>query len=96
MASSYEEWMNEVRAAFDSLDMPMADWQVIGAFDYRGEYDAGVKPDDAARKANRYWWHEWNKSLKQNCRQRQDCWLPHGHQGECQPVVELAAQRRRA
>ena len=85
--------MNEVRAAFDSLNMPMTDWQVIGAFDYRSEYNAGVKPDDAAMKANRYWWREWNKSLKQDCLLAKDCWLPRGHQGQCQTVAEEASRR---
>jgi len=88
VADSYEQWMSEVRAAFDSLDMPMADWQVIGFFDYRREFDAGIKPQDAATKANRHWWHEWNKSLKQHCPETKDCWLPRGHQGQCQPVTE--------
>ena len=87
MAEAYEEWIKEVRDALDSLIMPMADWQLIGAFDFRSTYDAGIKPDEAALKANRYWWHEWNKSLKQDCRQTKDCWLPGGHQGQCQPVV---------
>ena len=93
MSESFEEWMNEVRAAFESLEGPMADWQVIGAFDYRSEYDAGVKSDAAAQKANRHWWREWNKSLKQECRQSEDCWLPRGHQGQCQPVASVAPQR---
>ena len=89
MAESYDEWMNKVRAALDSLNLPMADWQVIGAFDYRSEYEAGVKPDDAAMKANRYWRHGWNKSLRrQDCLLTNDCWLPRGHQGQCQPVAE--------
>ena len=88
MPETYEEWMNEVRTAFESLNLPMADWQALGAFDYRGEYDAGTNPTDAAKKANRYWWHEWNKSLNQDCRQAKDCWLPRGHQGGWQPVSE--------
>lgn len=37
-------------------------------------------------KANRFWWHEQNKSLKGDCRLTPDCWLPRGHQGLCQPV----------
>ena len=37
-------------------------------------------------KANRFWWHEQNKSLKQDCRSTPNCWLPRGHQGPCQPV----------
>ncbi len=91
MAESYEEWMKKVRVAFDSLDAPMADWQLIGAFDYRSEYDAGVKPDYAAMKANRQWWYEWNKSLKTDCHQTKDCWLPRGHHGQCQPVSAIAS-----
>ena len=93
MANTYEEWMKEVRAAFDLLDMPMADWQVIGVFDYRGEYEARAKPEEAAQKANRYWWQEWNKSLNQECLNSKDCWLPRGHEGECQPVAELTLRR---
>jgi hypothetical protein len=93
MADSYEEWMKEVHAAFESLNVPMADWEAIGIFDYRSEYDAGVKPDDAAKKANRHWWQQWNKSLKQDCRQSKDCWLPSGHQGQCQPVEEAEQAR---
>lgn len=87
MTESFEQWMHKVRAAFDALNMPMADWQTIGAFDYRSEYDAGVKPDDAAKKANRYWWREWNKSLNQDCRASKDCWLPRGHEGQCEPLA---------
>jgi hypothetical protein len=93
MAYSYEEWMSKVRAAFDSMNTPMADWQLIGAFDYQREFNAGVKPNDAAMKANRHWWHEWNKSLKQDCRQSKDCWLPHGHQGHCEHIAESAPGR---
>ncbi len=88
MAESFEKWMNEVRAAFDSLNLPAVDWQAIGAFDYRSEYEAGVKPQNAAMKANRDWWREWNKSLNQDCRQTKDCWFPRGHQGQCQSVQD--------
>ena len=83
--------MGKVRSAFDSLNLPMADWQTLGVFDYHSEFDAGVKPADAAMKANRYWWHEWNKSLNQECRQTKDCWLPRGHQEQCQPVSDPPA-----
>jgi hypothetical protein len=88
MPDAYAEWMKAVRAALDSFSMPMADWQEIGAFDFRREYDAGVKPDDAATRAHRHWWWEWNKSLNQDCRQTKDCWLPRGHQRQCQCSVE--------
>jgi hypothetical protein len=88
MTQSYEEWMKRVRATFESLSLPAADWQAIGAFDYRTEYDAGVSPEDAATKANHQWWREWNQSLNQDCRETQDCWLPRGHEGRCQRIGE--------
>jgi hypothetical protein len=53
MAESYETWLNDVRAALDSVNMPMTDWQGVWPFNVRAEYNAGTKPDDAAMKANR-------------------------------------------
>jgi hypothetical protein len=91
MPASFEEWMKEVRAAFGALSLPAKDWQALGAFDYRREYEAGVTPADAAAKANRHWWLEWNKSLNQDCRRSKNCWLPRGHRDQCQPVSENVA-----
>ena len=87
----YERWLDEVKAALDSVNMPMADWQGVYRFDFHAEYEAGAKPDDAAMKANRCWWREQNKSLKQDCREREGCWLPRGHRGECQPVSDAVS-----
>jgi len=39
-------------------------------------------------KANRYWWHEQNKSMGRECDKFPGCWLPRGHQGDCQPQYE--------
>jgi hypothetical protein len=89
----YEHWLEEVKAALDSVNMPMADWQGVWAFDFRAEYEAGAKPDDAAMKANRYWWREQNGSLSQDCRETKGCWLPRGHQGACQPVSKPTYER---
>lgn len=86
MANTYEVWLDQVKLALQSLNMRMEDWQSIWAFDFKAEYDAGITADHAAMKANRYWWHEQNKSLKQECRLTPNCWLPRGHQGQCQPV----------
>lgn len=88
MTVSYELWLSEVRDALHSINMPMDDWQTIWSFDFRAEYNAGTEADDAAMKANRFWWHEQNKSLKQDCRQTPNCWLPRGHQGACQPLSD--------
>jgi len=89
----YEHWLDEVKAALDSVNMPMIDWQGVWPFDFQAEYDSGTKPHDAAMRANRYWWREQNKSLKQDCRESKDCWLPRGHRGVCQPVAENIARR---
>jgi hypothetical protein len=89
MIETYEQWLSQVRQALDSINMPMDDWQRTWPFAFRDEHAQGTSPNDAAMKANRYWWHEQNKSLKQDCRLTPDCWLPRGHQGECQPVSEV-------
>jgi hypothetical protein len=86
MRQTYGGWLDEVRDALRSINMPMEDWQNIWAFDFPKEYKNGTTPNDAGAKANRFWWHEQNKSLKQECRLTPDCWLPRGHQGACQPL----------
>jgi len=88
MADTYEPWLEQVKDALRSINMPMEDWQGVLPFDFSGEHDAGTTPDEAAMKANRYWWHEQNKSLKRDCQKTPGCWLPRGHQGVCQPTYE--------
>ena len=66
--------------------MPFDDWQKVWRFDFENEFNAGVRLDDAAMKANRFWWHEQNKAVKQDCLKTPDCWHPRGHQGDCQPI----------
>ena len=85
---TYEIWLEEVKDALRSINMPMEDWQGVWPFDFSGEHDAGATPDEAAMKANRYWWHRQNKSLKQDCQKTPNCWLPRDHQGKCQPAYE--------
>jgi hypothetical protein len=86
MAKAYEAWFGEVQQSLGSINMSMNDWQSRGPFDFQAEYKAGTKADDAAMKANRFWWHQQNRSLKQDCSFTPNCWLPRGHQGSCQPV----------
>lgn len=86
MAEEYEVWLDQVRDALRSINMQMEDWQSIWSFDFNTEYKAGTNRDVAAMKANRFWWREQNKSLKKDCQETPGCWLPRGHQGECQPV----------
>jgi len=93
MADAYEAWLDQVRDALRSINMAMEDWQPLWPFDFSGEHDTGTTPDEAAMKANRYWWHQQNKSLKQDCRQTPNCWLPRGHQGACQPVSNATYER---
>lgn len=86
MAESFGIWLNQVRDALQSINMALEDWQSLWPFDFEREYRSGTRADDAAMKANRYWWHQQNVSLKQECRETPDCWLPHGHRGSCEPV----------
>jgi hypothetical protein len=79
--SLYDVWLGKVRAALNSINMPMEDWQATWHFDFEAEYKAGAKAEDVALSANRFWWREQNKSLKQNCPVTPDCWLPRGTSG---------------
>jgi hypothetical protein len=68
MANSYEKWLNDVRAALESINMGFDDWQNIWPFDFQHEFNAGVKAEDAAMKASRFWWRE---QKMHDC----GCWL---------------------
>jgi hypothetical protein len=93
MIESYEAWLGRVRDALSSINMPLDQWQAMWPFEFRAEFETGADADAVAMKANRFWWRQQNRSLKQDCRVTPDCWLPRGHQGECQPV---AVQERRS
>ena len=73
MAEEYEAWLDRVRNALRSINMPMENWQGVWVFDFSAEYKAGTNPDVAALKANRFWWREQNKSLRQECRKTPGC-----------------------
>jgi hypothetical protein len=93
MTASYEAWLKEVKEALSSINMPLEEWQKSWAFDFRAEFNAGTTANDVATKANRFWWHEQNKAIQQDCRLSQGCWLTRGHQGICQPVKESNPKR---
>jgi hypothetical protein len=88
MSNGCKEWIAQVHEALKAINMSVNDWQSRWLFDFEAEYKAGTKADDAAMKANRLWWFEQNKALKQNCRTTLNCWLPHGHQGACQGITQ--------
>ena len=88
MTDAYNIWLDQVRDALRSINMPMDDWQGIWPFDFSSEHDAGTSPDAAAMKANRFWWHRQNKSMGRGCDRLPGCWLTREHQGECQPMYE--------
>jgi hypothetical protein len=88
MAQPYELWIADVRSALESINMPMDQWQSRWRFDFQQEYSLGSEASMAANKANRFWWHEQNKALRQHCAKTSNCWLPSGHSGECQPVAQ--------
>jgi hypothetical protein len=83
---TYESWLREVRATLASINMLLEDWQKQWAFDFEGQYSAGASPNEAAERANRFWWYKQNKVLKRECLQTPNCWLPREHSGDCQPV----------
>jgi hypothetical protein len=88
MSPTYEVWLDQVREALRCINMQMEDWQPVFAFNFSAAHNAGLTPDEAALKANRFWWYEQNQSLKTDCRRTPRCWLPQGHQGACQPLYE--------
>lgn len=53
---TFEEWLAEVKAALDGINMPMAEWQAAYPFDYQAEFQAGTTPIEAAKKANQHYW----------------------------------------
>ena len=83
--ATYETWLRDVGEALKSINMPMDDWQSIWPFDFHGSFTGGVSADDAAMKANRFWWKQQNIASHEECRKTPDCWLPRNHQGECEP-----------
>ena len=88
MASAYEIWLDEVREALRSINMQLEDWQPVFEFNFQAAHDAGDTPDEAAMKANKFWWLRQNQSLKTECLRMPDCWLPREHHGRCQPLYE--------
>lgn len=86
MTSSYEQWLAEVKAALRSINMDFDEWQNLWPFNFQREFHADVGANDAAVRANRFWWQKQNMSLDRDCRKTPDCWLPRGHQGSCEPV----------
>ena len=88
MSSLYEVWLDQVRDVLRSVNMQMEDWQPVFEFNFPAAHDAGDAPDEAAMKANKFWWYRQNQSLKTDCRRTPRCWLPKGHHGGCQPLYE--------
>lgn len=88
MSTEIQQWLTGVRQGLCSINMEMDDWQSIWPFDFEGEHRAGTLPNDAAMKANRFWWKKQNKSLGKDCQKTPDCWLPRAHQDDCQSITE--------
>jgi hypothetical protein len=83
-ANAYGIWLVQVGEALNSINMPMETWQPVSEFNFRREFAAGTSPNDAALKANKFWWYQQNRAIGQDCRTTPNCWLPRDHQGECQ------------
>lgn len=82
-SAKYDEWIAQVRESLSSIGMKLDDWQPSWRFDFEREFQAGTDAGAAALRANRFWWHQQNKTLGQECRKDQSCWLPTGHGGAC-------------
>ena len=81
----YDASLGDVEAALSSINMPLKDWQKNWAFDFQAGFAAGTSANDAAMKANQFWWYQQNKAIHRDCRKATNCWLPRGHKGERQP-----------
>ena len=87
MSDSYESWIQNVTNALQSINMSMQHWQKVWAFDFRGEFSAGTSANEAAMKANKYWWFRQNQTMGQSCIKTAGCWLLRNHGGECDAIV---------
>lgn len=85
LTAEHDEWLSDVKNALASINMLVDDWQKTWAFDFRQEFESRTSANDAAMKANQFWWHQQNKSVNRDCRLTQNCWLPSDHEGKCQP-----------
>jgi hypothetical protein len=80
----FGNWLEGVREALASMSLDAPDWQAKWPYDFRRAFDAGVSSRDAALSANRWWFHQQNKAIRQECEKVANCWLPRGHQGACE------------
>jgi hypothetical protein len=62
-----DDWLMEVKAALDSINMPLEIWQAALPFDFSREFKAGTYANVAASKANRFWWRGQNQRTDQDC-----------------------------
>jgi hypothetical protein len=84
--TEFDSWLRQVRVVLDSIGMPMDKWQQAWPFDFAHEFEVNTIPREAALKANKLWWQQQNRAIGQECRIIRDCWLPRGHEGECEPI----------
>jgi hypothetical protein len=96
LSIEYDSWLAKVCVSLNSINMPMESWQGIWTFDFHSEFEAGTSPRDAAMKANRFWWQQQNRAIGQDCQQTSDCWLPRGHEGNCERASTPATHREKS
>lgn len=63
--TGFEPWLAAVRAALDSINMPMAEWQRAFPYDFAADHGAGIAPAEAARRANDHYWRAQEKATPQ-------------------------------
>jgi hypothetical protein len=56
--ADYKTWLDDVQDTLTAMDIEMEAWQENWEFDFRGEFNRGSTPHDAARSAYDFWWQE--------------------------------------
>jgi hypothetical protein len=54
----YKTWLDDVQDVLTAMDIEMGAWQENWEFDFRGQFDRGSTPHDAAHNAYDFWWQE--------------------------------------
>ena len=87
--ATFRTWMKEVREVLAANTMAVNEWQSHFPYNFRRSFDSGTSPIKAANRIRRFWWREQEKGLHKQCDKAANCWLSRGHNGECQPIVDL-------
>lgn len=60
---NFETWLRNVRASLAAINMSLEEWQNLFPYDFKADFDAGVNPEEAAKRACNHYWDEQIKAL---------------------------------